>query len=151
LRSLPEELGASPDEIFLRSKELLGEIEGIHGPFCLETDAVLPRDIGKAVGDIRAACEDNTFHFRSDRRQSSTDIVTTIEQARAPGVGDGLTCRGYQRLEPARTHVAAGIWRADEQRRTAGAIRGACRGDCLGERVNDDGGDCVRVQASPPK
>jgi hypothetical protein len=148
---LPEELGASPLEMFLRSKEILGEVEGVRRPFRREPDAVLPRDIGKAVCDTRAALEDYTFHFRPDRPQCSADIVTAVEETGAAGIGDGLTCRGHQRLEPAGTHVAAGIWGADQQNGTADTLRGAQCGDCLGERVNDDGGDSVRVQASPPK
>ena len=85
LRSSPEELGASPLEIFLRSEEILAEVEGVRRPFRLETDAVLPRDIGKTVGDIRAAGEDDTFHFRSDRRQRSADIVAAVEEGWSTG------------------------------------------------------------------
>ena len=105
----------------------------------------MPRDIGKTVAGIRAAGEDDTFHFRSDRRQRSTDIVAAVEEGGAPGVGDRLTCRGHQRREPARTHVTAGIRRAGQHNGTPSPSCGAQRGDRLGERVNNDGGDSVRL------
>ena len=79
----------------MRSEEILGEVEGFRRPFRLETNAVLPRDIGKTVAGIRAAGEDDTFHFRSDRRQRSTDIVAAIEKGGAGGIGDGLLRRGH--------------------------------------------------------
>jgi hypothetical protein len=55
---------------------------------------VLPCDIGKAVRDVRPAGEDDTFHFRSDRRQRSAYIVAAVEKTGAAGVGDGRACCG---------------------------------------------------------
>jgi hypothetical protein len=54
--------------LFLRSQEIPGQVEGVRWPFRFQANAVLPRDIGKTAGDIRAAGEDDAFHFRSDRR-----------------------------------------------------------------------------------
>ena len=90
LRTSSEKLGASPHEIFLRSEEILGEVEGCRRPFRLETNAVLPRDIGKPASHIGAAGEDDTFHFRSDRRQRRADIVAAVENGGTANVGDAL-------------------------------------------------------------
>ena len=115
--------------MFLRTKEILGEVEGVRGPFGRETDAVLPRDIGKAVVRHPAAGEDDAFHLRADRPSAAPTLSPQSRKAGAPSVGDGLTCRGHQRLEPARTHVAAGIGALTSRIGPAG--RGPQRGDCL--------------------
>ena len=120
--------------MFLRGEEIVGEVEGIRRPVRLETYAVLPRDIGKPVGDIRPAGENNAFDFRADRRQRGADIVAAVEEGGAPRLGDGLACRGDERLEPARTHIAAGIRRAGERDRPAGRGRQRARF----ERAYDD-------------
>ncbi len=79
----------------MRREEVPGEVEGLCRPFRLEMDAMSPRNIGKPTGGIRAAGEDDAFHFCSDRRQRGADIVAAIEKAGALRVGEGLTRRRY--------------------------------------------------------
>src|SRR5438105_9991834 len=99
-RSPEEKLGAAPLDFFLRSKEFFNEVEGSRGPFSLEPDAVLPRDVGETSGDIRPASENNAFDLLADRCQRRTDIVAAIEEGGASGIGNGLARRCDERPEP---------------------------------------------------
>ena len=113
---------------------------------------MLSCDVGKTAGDIRPTGERDTLDFRADRRQSGTDIVATIEKRGEPGLGNRLAYRGDKRPKPARTHITAGIRRADEHHRTAGSRDRGESGDRMSERVDkDDRIAQLCRQCSPPK
>ncbi len=127
---------------------MLAEVKRVARAKYLETHAMLPRDIGKAAGDIGAAGKDDTINLGADCCQRRPDIIAAIEKSREAGLGNGLLRRGGQRLEPTRTRVAAGVGRAGEQDLATGSRR---RGQCsngMAERMNDDDrrggstGDC---------
>lgn len=79
LRPLSEKLGASPLDFFRRSKKVLDEVHRRGGPLRLEPQTSLPRHIRQAAAWLRAAGENNAFHFRPDRRQRRTGIAAAIE------------------------------------------------------------------------
>jgi len=99
---------------------------------------VLPRDIGKTAGDVRSASEDNTFASGTDRRQSGTDTVPTIEKGGEPSLGNRLAGCCDKPLEPAGAHVTTRVRRTSEHYRTAGSHSHSQGGDRLSKRVDND-------------
>jgi hypothetical protein len=107
----------------LRGEEIIAEVERARRVLGLEPHAVLPRDIGEAAGDVRAASKDDALDLGPDRRQRGADIVAAIEQRRELGLGDCLARRRNDRRKPPGAGIATGTWRARQHDRPAGSRR----------------------------
>ena len=75
-----KKFGAAPAQRFGRGEELGLQVEHGLGPLRQELDAALSSDVGKALGNIGAAGEDDAFDPGADRRLGGAGIVAAIEE-----------------------------------------------------------------------
>jgi hypothetical protein len=99
---------------------------------------VLARNVGEATGDIQTSGEQDAVDLRADGSEGGANVVAAIEKGGELRVGDRLSSRPDHRPKPARTDIAPGTARAEQQHRPTDLGRSPQRRDGLRERVDDN-------------
>ena len=132
-RERGEDIGNPPAQEFGRGEEFGGKVKRGGRTNCDQLNAAPAGDVGKALGDIGAAGEDDALDPGADRRLGGAGIVAAIEERGRLRRRDRIAGRPDQRTEPARSGIDPGVGRAGQGDRSPGFSRRAQRCDGVGE------------------